>query len=453
MRLSHAIRLEPGEVISIVGGGGKTTLMFRLADEIVESGGQVVTTTTTRIFAAQTALAPFHLELSDPNSLSPALPELLEKHPHILVTGPVQRESGKALGVSDKLVSEIHKTICNRELAIVVEADGSRMRSLKAPASHEPVISDCTTLVIAVAGVDVFGHPLNDEYVHRSVLAAELVGVPPAVPVTPDIAAELLLHPRGGMRGVPVSARWIALLNKIESEAHLTSARQTARLLISERADEVLLGAVSSDDPVLERWGRVDAIVLAAGGSTRMAAAGEIKQLLPWGSGTLLSHVVDGALGSEASSVIAVVGCQARRVEDALGMRDVGVVENIDWLSGQITSVRAGLGELHPDTQAAIFLLIDQPGVGPEIIDALIYEYRRTGAPVVAPRVDGRRANPVLFDRSTWPELMMIEGDIGGRALIDLYTDRVAWVDWSEDILSEINTPQDYSTLRTELAS
>lgn len=450
MQLQDALRLGPTEVVSIVGGGGKTTLMFRIADEIVAAGGQVVTTTTTRIFAAQTSIAPYHLALDDPSRLSSELPTLLETYPHVLITGNIHRGAGKAFGVATRLVGEIQGLIGNKETAIIVEADGSRMRSLKAPAVHEPVIPKCTTIVVAVAGADIFGQPLSDKYVHRASLVAELVAAPPATPVTPDMVAELLLHPQGGMKDLPAAARWISLLNKTESEAHLAPARKTARLLLEGGADEVLLSAVSTDDPVRERWGRVAAIVLAAGGSTRMALAGEVKQLLPWGEGTLLSHATDVALASEASSVVAVVGCQARRAEEALGGRCVNVVENRDWLAGQSTSLHAGLCAVDLGTTAAVFLLVDQPGVGPAVIDALIHKYRITGAPVVAPRVGGQRANPVLFDCTTWDELRKIRGDTGGRVLFEMYADRIAWVDWSEEIMAEVNTPQDYSALQMD---
>ena len=448
MRLLDALRLCLTDVVSIVGGGGKTTLMFRLADEIVAAGGQVITTTTTRIFASQTDLAPFHLSLNDPDRLPPEFPALLATHSHILVTGPIQQEYGKAFGISTNIVDEMQTLVGNQGSAIVVEADGSRMLSLKAPAGHEPAIPDCTKVVIAVAGADILGESLRSEYVHRPEIAAELVEAQYGDPVTPDLVARLLLHPHGGRKGVPTASRWIPLINKIESKADIAPVRETAQSLLTGGADEVLLGAVATDCPVRERWGRVSAIVLAAGGSTRMAGAGEIKQLLPWGSGTLLSHAVDVALASVVSDVVAVVGCEAKRVEGVLDARRVNVVENVRWLTGQSSSIRAGLETLQAGTKAVLFLLVDQPCVGPEVIDALVDEYQRTGAPLVAPRVNGRRANPVLFDHSTWPELQSLKGDIGGRALFEIYGDRVAWVDWSEEIVAEINSPQDYSRLR-----
>src|SRR5690349_3492029 len=62
LKLADALGVTGDEVVALVGGGGKTTAMFRLAREMVEKGTSTITTTTTRIFAAQIALAPAHVQ-------------------------------------------------------------------------------------------------------------------------------------------------------------------------------------------------------------------------------------------------------------------------------------------------------------------------------------------------------------------------------------------------------
>lgn len=448
MELRVGFRLGTGEVVAIVGGGGKTTLMFRLAKEIVGAGTRVITTTTTRIFSAQTRLAPNHLALENPSKLPSELTTLLQTHPHILITAQPQDESGKAPGIAPDLVKEMQENVGDKELTIVVEADGSRMRSLKAPAAHEPVIPDCTTLVSPIVGADIFGERLTNEHVHRAQTVADLLGVRIGALITPDLVSRLLLHPQGGSKGLPSGARLVPLINKVETQARLKAARESARELLRGGADEVLLGATAGAEPVLERWGRVAIILLAAGGSTRMAEAGEIKQLLPWGRGTLITRAADVALQSEADSVVVVVGCQADRVEAALEGRELTVVHNLAWAAGQSGSVRAGLDALDPGVTGAIFLLVDQPAVGTELLNAVIWMHRESGAAVVAPRAGGRRANPVLFDRALWPEIHQVRGDMGGRALLDRHADKIACVDWGDEILEEVNTGDDYVVLR-----
>jgi molybdenum cofactor cytidylyltransferase len=452
MDLQAGFRLKSGEVVAIVGGGGKTTLMFRLAEEIVAAGNRVVTTTTTRIFSAQTSLAPYHLEIENPRSLPRELPELLRVHAHVLITVVPENGCGKAPGIAPELVLEIKELVDTSKFNMVVEADGSRMRSLKAPESHEPVIPDCSTLVAPIVGADIFGELLTDENVHRAHIAADLLGAGIGDLVTPDLVARLLLHPQGGAKDLPTGARLVPVINKVETQARLHLARETARVLLCGGADEVLLGATASANPVIERWGRVAIILLAAGGATRMGEAGEIKQLLPWGRGTLLTRAVDVALQSEADSVVVVVGCQSERVEDALGSRNVTVVHNPDWKAGQSGSVRVGLDALEDDVTGAIFLLVDQPCVGTELLDAVIQAYRQSGTAIVAPRAGGRYANPVLFDNALWADMRQVQGDKGGRELLDLYANRITCVDWGDEILAEVNTGDDYLLLRENIS-
>ena len=60
---------------------------------------------------------------------------------------------------------------------VLVEADGAKGRSLKAPAGHEPVVPGSTTLLVPVAAADVVGRPLDDTMVHRPELVAGLTGL------------------------------------------------------------------------------------------------------------------------------------------------------------------------------------------------------------------------------------------------------------------------------------
>lgn len=146
---------ERPELVAFVGGGGKTSLMFALAAELP---GRTVVTTTTRIFAAQMKLAPAVVFADDLSRLD----EILATHGCCLVVGRVEGE--KAFGVDPHLPASL---LARPDVDFVlVEADGSRMRPIKAPAGHEPVIPPETTLLVPVAGIDALDGPL-DIVAHR----------------------------------------------------------------------------------------------------------------------------------------------------------------------------------------------------------------------------------------------------------------------------------------------
>jgi molybdenum cofactor cytidylyltransferase len=60
---------------------------------------------------------------------------------------------------------------------------------------------------------------------------------------------------------------------------------------------------------------------------------------------------------------------------------------------------------------------------------------------------EGRRGNPVLFDKSLFSELRELSGDTGGRALLEKYEDQVVSVPASRGVLLDIDTVEDYKTL------
>jgi len=247
--LADALEVRRDEVVALVGGGGKSTAMFRLARELVARGGRAVSTTTTRIFGAQIRLAPAHVAVSE--ATRERVQAALDAHGHVLVIGETDAESGKAEGVSLDLFARLRAWF--PDAAILNEADGSRMRPFKAPAAHEPVIPDETTLVVPVVGADVFGAPLDEAHVHRPELIARLAGVAPGVPITPDVVARVLLHPDGGRKGVPAGARVSVIINKLDGSSTRAAAEETADRLLQDNAiTSVALAALRRDDPVLE---------------------------------------------------------------------------------------------------------------------------------------------------------------------------------------------------------
>ena len=129
---------------------------------------------------------------------------------------------------------------------------------------------------------------------------------------------------------------------------------------------------------------------------------------------------------------------------------NVSVARNQDWKNGQGSSIREGIKQLTSmkDEQvgSAIFLLADQPQVTASVLHVLAEKHAQGLYPVVAPMVMDRRANPVLFDRVTFPDLLLLEGDVGGRAIFHKH--RVEYVDWHDErLLLDVDTPEMYQRL------
>ncbi|MGB5932734.1 MAG: NTP transferase domain-containing protein, partial [Anaerolineae bacterium] len=309
-----------------------------------------------------------------------------------------------------------------------------------------PPLPPATTILVPMMAADALGQPLDERIAHRPQLVARLTRTSLGDLVTPEVAAQVIAHPEGGLKNAPPSARVIPLINKVDSST-LAPAQEVANYLISANSiDRVLLGAVAEPDTILECWTKVAGIILAAGESRRL---GRPKQLLPLGEKTMLEHVVEVALSSPLQEVVVALGHRAEEIRPLL--RGIKVVVNEEWPQGLSGSLRVGLEALSPQFEACLFFLADQPKVTPQLVDSLITRHRRTLAPIVAPRCRGRRGNPVLFARFLFPELLGLRGEEGGRSLIEKHRHLVEWVEVdSGDYFLDIDTLEDLGRLRSE---
>lgn len=437
--LRSALRLKRSAVVSFVGAGGKTSAMFRLATELRATGWRIVTTTTTHLAEAQVSTTPSVLRVAELSSLK----SRLDSFGQCLIIGP-PAEGGRVRGVSTGVIAALQ---ARPDVdAVLVEADGSRMRSFKAPAEHEPVVPHVTTHLIPMVGMDVIGRALDARHVHRPEQVAHLAGAAVGGQITVDTVARILVHPEGGAKHRPAGAELVPLLNKVDCVEGMRHARALAEMLLRDTATQaVLLASMHSEPPVREVPSRTAGIVLAAGQAARFGAT---KQLMPWKDSTLVECAARVALDAGLHIVIVVTGHDADRVGAAVAGLPVHVVFNPEFAAGLSTSVRRGIAALPAGTGAALFLLADQPGVTPEVVEALVQTHRETLAPVVLPTYQGRRGNPILFDESLFGELARLEGDVGGRVLLGKYEGAVVSVPVEEPgILEDIDRPEDHQRL------
>jgi molybdenum cofactor cytidylyltransferase len=384
----------------------------------------------------------------------------------IAVTGPPEiTEPDRLTGLKNELLDRLHSLAVERRMLLLIEADGARQRPLKAPETYEPVIPGFAEIAVVVAGLSGLGRPLGPEWVHRPERFAALSGLEIGELITRQALVRVLAHPGGGLKGIPPAARRIALLNGVGSEELFKEAQWMAAALLGNY-DAVLVGRglessgessppgrpfvlQTEPGPILSVYEPVAGIVLAAGGASRF---GQPKQLLTLNGESLVHRSARIALEAGLSPVIVVIGAYDSEIRQAVADLPVGFVQNPDWSAGQSTSLQAGLSALPGRVCSAVFLLVDQPEIPVEVLQSLVRAHSRTLAPIAAPRVAGRRANPVLLDRVTFPSLHELRGDTGARPLFS-DPDRfpVAWVEWDDpSLLLDVDTPQDYQRLIEE---
>lgn len=204
MELWSLLGVRPG-VTAVIGSGGKTTLLRALGKELAASH-RVLLCTTTKIY-------PF---------TGIPLAETAEELERLAAGSPLVC-AGQPLAGTGKLVAPEQPLT---ELAeqfdyVLVEADGSAGRPLKAHAPHEPVIPPEASRTICVVGASGFGRPIR-EAAHRPERYAVLAGVPESAPAAPETEAAVLRAEGLGD---------IIYVNQAETRAARAAARALAGLV------------------------------------------------------------------------------------------------------------------------------------------------------------------------------------------------------------------------------
>ena len=149
---------------------------------------------------------------------------------------------------------------------------------------------------------------------------------------------------------------------------------------------------------------RIDAVILAAGESTR--TGDQNKLLLEFENKVLAAYAIDAALGSMAQDVHIVTGHENDRLASTLGDRSVNFVHNKNYRMGIGSSIHCVINTLPTESQ---------------------------------------RGHPILFPKRWFPRLMTLQGDCGAQSLLRETTETVTMIPALDDaILRDIDHLEDF---------
>jgi probable selenium-dependent hydroxylase accessory protein YqeC len=227
-------------VVCAVGAGGKKTTLYALADRL----DRAVVTATVRIPIFDDEVSRV-VVTDDPVA---AVRDAATADWPLGVVPERERED-RYLGYDPAAVDALADADVD---AVLVKADGARMRRFKAPDDREPQIPSRADTVVPVASARVVGEPLSPDVVHRVDRVADLTGLSPGDAVGPEDVATVLASERGGRKGVPGGATVVPLVNMVDDADLEAVGREIADAVLA-RADvpRVVLSRLTADDPVV----------------------------------------------------------------------------------------------------------------------------------------------------------------------------------------------------------
>lgn len=183
----------------------------------------------------------------------------------------------------------------------------------------------------------------------------------------------------------------------------------------------------------------VSAIILASGYSKRM---GRDKLLLKYRGKTLIQHTIDTILKYEFLEVI-LVGREEEIIQ--IGNKNgIKVIKNDNAVKGISESIKLGVMQAMK-TNGFMFFTADQPFLDIDIIKKLVYKFIENLDCIIVPQFEGRRGNPVIFPYNLKEDFLKLQGDVGGKTIINKYFNKVKFVEINDGTkLFDIDTNANY---------
>lgn len=187
----------------------------------------------------------------------------------------------------------------------------------------------------------------------------------------------------------------------------------------------------------------VTGIIMAAGFSKRM---GSEKLLLSVEGMPMVERVIRAAIGGGLEEIVFIYRRQElKALAEKYGLK---TVYNGSAREGQSASLKLGIAAASPTAQGYLFLVGDQIFLTPSVIHQLLAAFYQNSQGIIVPVYKGKRGNPVLFPKGLRAELLQVEGDQGGRGLLEKYKERVVWLPIEEENADiDVDTPEQYQSI------
>tara|TARA_Y100001970_G_scaffold257877_1_gene337186 strand:- start:473 stop:1084 length:612 start_codon:yes stop_codon:yes gene_type:complete len=189
---------------------------------------------------------------------------------------------------------------------------------------------------------------------------------------------------------------------------------------------------------------KISATILAAGSSNRMGDLNKLLLLI--NERPIINLVCTTALETNLNPIVVVTGYQHIKVEKAIPNKSVRLIHNKNWKKGMMSSICVGISVLDESVNGNMIILGDMPFITKDTLDVLIKKFiKYRGQNIIFPLYKSKQANPVIFPKKLFPEILLSRGDIGCKKIIEKYKQNTTGVTIdSDEVILDCDTRDDY---------
>jgi len=186
-------------------------------------------------------------------------------------------------------------------------------------------------------------------------------------------------------------------------------------------------------------------IILAAGESKRM---GFPKPLLDFNSQKCLDLVINNCNSANLPTPIVVLGADHDLIIKGCKLNGCHVVFNVEYGSGQTSSLKHGLKNLPFDANSFLIYPADLPMVCVETINKLKKMFLRDSNNIIIPTYKNKRGHPVICGIDIKEEFLGLADSDPAHLVIRKDKSRVIEIQVEDEAITlPLNTQDDYKSL------
>ena len=196
----------------------------------------------------------------------------------------------------------------------------------------------------------------------------------------------------------------------------------------------------------------ISATILAAGSSERMEEAN--KLLLPYRSEALIKIVSRMLIDSLLDPIFIVTGYEHDKVVKILPKSLDNIIYNKDWRKGMSSSIYKAISSLPANIDGNMIVLGDMPLITVKTLNELKSIFlSNNGEKIIYAEYFGKQANPVIFPKKYFKEMLLLKGDNGCKDIISQNKKNALGVSVdSSEVIFDCDTKSDYSDLVSKIS-